>query len=294
MKKDVTIAIWGYGKPVTNILPTVLAGGIKVAYVRFDRMRDDAVQWIQQIESNGIKVYGDDYPMMAVDLVFVNNYNKIVTNAELSQTVFLNYHVGLLPKWRGNSANGWAIINGAKEVGFTLHRIIPMLDAGNIYYRFEYPYSSRETYFNARVAMDKDLREHLCNVIRKVIDDPNSYAMMNEGEFVYCSKFRPIDGNISSWQYTTDEIIRRHYVFAPPLGTGLKFTFKGKTYEIHALSKVDEFAESKGIPGGVVYIYDGSLWVKTQDTAVSLDCITCEGEEVDCQKEFIIGQRLAN
>lgn len=294
MKRDTTIAIWGYGKPLVNILPTILDGGIKVSYVRFDKMRDDAAIWKEQIEALGIKVYGENYPRNVVDLIFVINFNKIITTEDLSQAVFLNYHVGLLPKWRGNSANGWAIINGENEVGYTLHRIIPMLDAGDIYYQFAYPYSPSETYYNARLAMDQDLHAHISDVIRQVSTTPDNYCRKNEGDFVYCNKFRPIDGDISNWQYTTEEIIRRHYVFAPPLGTGLKFIAKGNTYEIQALSSIDNFADAKGIPGGVVYINGKSLWIKTQDTAIALDYITCAGEAVDCQKEFVIGQRLKN
>lgn len=292
MKSDITIAIWGYGKPLVNILPTILNGGIKVAYVRFDKMRDDADTWKGQIGALGIRVLGEDYPKEAVDLVLVINYNKIVTDQELSRSVFLNYHVGLLPKWRGNSANGWSIINGENEVGYTLHRITSMLDAGDIYYQFSYPYRPDQTYYNARLAMDKDLHAHICDIIRQVSANPESYCRKNEGEFVYCSKFRPVDGDISNWQYTTEEIIRRHYVFAPPLGTGLKFVAKGKTYEIQELSKIADFADSIGIPGGVVYMQGSSLWVKTKDTAISLDVIMCDGKVVDCKKEFIIGQRL--
>jgi len=292
MKKELTIAIWGYGKPLVNILPTIIANGIKVAYVRFDRMREDADILKSEIESVGLKVYGNDYPKDAASLIFVINYNSIISNEELALAVFLNFHVGILPKWRGNSANGWGIINGENEVGYTLHRIIPDLDAGNIYYQYTYPYSPNETYYNARIAMDNDLHKNICSVIRKVYDYPDDYCKLNNGPFVYCNKFRPIDGDISDWKYTTDELIRRHYVFAPPLGTGLKFASKGKIYEIQALSAIDNFAKSTGIPGGVVYFHGQSVWVKTTDTAISLDRITYNGKIIDCRQAFIIGQRL--
>lgn len=292
MKNDITIAIWGFGKPLLEILPVILANGIKVSYVRFDCMREDSPQWKEQVESLGLNVYGDNYPKESVDLVFVTNYNRIITNEELEQSIFLNYHVGLLPKWRGNSANGWAIINGEQAVGYTLHRVIPLLDAGDIYYQFAYPYIFGETYYNARVAMDADLKEHICNVIRDVYKSPDEYSSKNKGQFVYCNKFRPIDGDISSWQYTTDEIVRRYYVFAPPLGTGLKFSTKGKVYEIHEVSKIEGFAESKGISGSVVYFNNNSMWIKTLDTAISIDRLLCDGTEVNMKKEFMIGQRL--
>lgn len=292
MKNDRTIAIWGYGKPLMSVIPSILADGLNVAYVRFDRMREDAAMWIEKIESEGIKVYSDDYPRKKVDLVFVINYNKIVTETELKENVFLNYHVGLLPQWRGNSANGWAVINGENQVGYTLHRLIPMLDAGDIYYQFAYRYAPSETYYDARQAMDEDFQRNLCRVIRSTIDNPERYAKKNDGDFVYCSKFRPSDGDVSGWQFTTDELIRRQYVFSPPLGTGLKFTAKGRTYEIRKMSKIEGFAESRGVAGGVVYIKENSLWVKTLDTAISLDTLVCEGDVVDCNTHFVIGQRL--
>lgn len=292
MKDNIKIAIWGYGKPLVNILPTILNSGIQVAYVRFDRIRNDASSWIEQIEPMGIEVYGDDYPETTLDLVFVINYNKIISEQELNNTLFLNYHVGILPKWRGNSANGWAVINGENHVGYTLHKVVPMLDAGPIYYQYKHPIALGETYINARIAMDADLQGKIGNVIKQVIENPDDYCEGCDSEFVYCSKFHPEDGDISSWQFTTDEILRRHYVFGPPLGTGLKFKNKGKVYDIVALSKVKNFADSKGIPGGVVYFSNGSMWIKTLDTAIAIDGLKCQGEDVNMIKEFMIGQRL--
>lgn len=292
MKADIKIAIWGYGKPLVNILPAILNSGIQVAYVRFDRMRADASSWIEQIEPMGIKVYGGDYPKANLDLIFVINYNKIIPEQELKETLFLNYHVGLLPKWRGNSANGWAVINGENYVGYTLHKVVPMLDAGPIHYQYKHPIILGETYFKARLAMDADLQEKIGNIIKQVIAAPEDYCETSESVFVYCSKFHPEDGDISTWQFTTEEILRRHYVFGPPLGTGLKFQNKGKVYDIVALSKVENFADSKGIPGGVVYFNNGSMWIKTLDTAISIDGLKCHGEDVNMHKDFMIGQRL--
>lgn len=292
MKDSLTIAIWGYGKPLINILPTILANGIHVAYVRFDRMRADASSWMEQIETYGIKVYSDDYPKVKLDLVFVINYNRIISEQELAQSLFLNYHVGLLPKWRGNSANGWAILNGENYVGYTLHKIVPMLDAGPIYYQYKHPYVEGETYYNARVGMEEDLQNKIGDVIRAVVENPENYLSVDTSDFVYCSKFHPEDGDISSWQFTTENLLRRQYVFGPPLGTGLKFRNKGKIYDIVAISKIANFAESLGIAGGIVYFNNGSMWVKTLDTAVSIDKLQSEGVDVNMAKEFMIGQRL--
>ena len=44
----------------------------------------------------------------------------------------INYHPSLLPKYRGGSAINWAVINGEKETGVTIHFIDEGVDTGPI------------------------------------------------------------------------------------------------------------------------------------------------------------------
>jgi len=290
--KNPSIAVWGDGKPVLSILPVLKENGINIEYVKQDKKHVDSENFIKAVNDLGYQCYIEDYPNIDLDLVLTINYNRIVTDEQLKRYQFMNYHVGLLPKWRGNSANGWAVINGENEVGYTLHKIVPMLDDGPIYYQFKYPYHEGKTYVEAKQAMEIDLRANIAEVIKNVVSNPQSFVDESEKKYVYCSKFRPIDGVIKDWNITSEEIIRKLYVFGPPLGTGLKFTFKEREYEIRAVSRLPHFAESKGVHGGVVYIVNGSMWIKTLDSAISIDEIFSNGEKIDISKNFIIGQRL--
>lgn len=292
MNNKFSIAVWGDGNPVLELLPILKKNGIHVEYVKQDKEHSYSESFFKAVNDLGYSCYLDDYPDIDVDIVFTINYNRIITKEQLDRYKFVNYHVGLLPKWRGNSANGWAIINGENEIGYTIHKIVLMLDDGPIYYRFKYPYNEEKTYIDAKVMMEEHFRENISDIIKNVIINPNVYIEDKESNYVYCNKFRPIDGIITNWNITTDEIIRKLYVFGPPLGTGLKFSFKDRLYEIHRVSRLPRFAESKGIPGGVVYISNGSLWVKTLDSAISIDEIFCDGQKVDPFEYFIIGQRL--
>lgn len=42
----------------------------------------------------------------------------------------LNAHAGDLPRYRGNACPNWAILNGETQIGLTVHRMVPELDAG--------------------------------------------------------------------------------------------------------------------------------------------------------------------
>lgn len=52
----------------------------------------------------------------------------------------LNAHCGDLPRYRGNACPNWAIINGEKQIGITIHCMDPMLlDGGDIILKDFYP-----------------------------------------------------------------------------------------------------------------------------------------------------------
>lgn len=45
---------------------------------------------------------------------------------------WLNFHSSLLPRYRGRAPLNWAIINGEKELGVTVHHIDEGTDTGDI------------------------------------------------------------------------------------------------------------------------------------------------------------------
>lgn len=289
--KKPLIAIWGFGKPAIEVFQILKDSSVDVAYVKADYNRPTINVFHNQLKECGIdEFYIDEIPSIEVDLIFTINYNRLIPDEILSKYHIVNYHVGLLPMWRGNGGNGWGIINGANAVGYTIHEMWPMLDAGPIYYQFAYPYMEGDTYIKARLAMADDLKRVLPQLLSGIIAGKIEGKEQN-GPFTYCATFRPIDGMVR-WEESTDMILRRFYVFGPPLGTGLRFVFKEKEYSITKLSRIEGFANAVGVPGSVVYKVGKSVWVKTGDSAVSIDELYSEGEIVDTSKVFIIGQRL--
>lgn len=56
-----------------------------------------------------------------------------------------NFHPGLLPEYRGSGAFSWAIINGEKTTGVTLHELDVDIDHGPILDRAEFPILAGDT-----------------------------------------------------------------------------------------------------------------------------------------------------
>lgn len=71
---------------------------------------------------------------LAPDVIFSFYYRNLLSDAIVSlapQGAF-NLHGSLLPHYRGRAPLNWVLVNGEKETGVTLHRMVKRADAGNI------------------------------------------------------------------------------------------------------------------------------------------------------------------
>lgn len=57
----------------------------------------------------------------------------------------INYHPSLLPKYRGGAAINWALINGEKETGITIHYVDKGIDTGDIIFQEKVEISPEDT-----------------------------------------------------------------------------------------------------------------------------------------------------
>ncbi len=292
MTKKIVLA--GFGNPLLQLLRHwinhFMISGVIVDYDR----RGKHSWFYSELEKENVPVITfEELKTIEVDVIIVFNYNRIIDITLIDEKIqILNIHMGLLPLYRGNFANAWSILNGDLTVGYSLHAVSESLDAGEIFYTFKYEIKEGETYINAKNAINKDIFEHLPRKLIQVIDGEIKGTSQVGEQFTYASQLYPEDG-IIDWGHSTDDIFNKHIVFARPLGTGLKFMFKSKLIEISKLSKIKNYKSSKGINGAIIFKTSmGSIWVKTQDRAISIDEIIVDGETVVPASIFKIGERL--
>ena len=85
-------------------------------------------------ERLGIAVHQPDRPQLPepVDRVVVCAYGLYIPSRLLEQSLWLNVHPSLLPRWRGAAPVERAILAGDEQTGVTIHRTVEELDAGPI------------------------------------------------------------------------------------------------------------------------------------------------------------------
>jgi methionyl-tRNA formyltransferase len=219
-------------------------------------------------------------------------YSKIIPASVLSEFFALNIHAGLLPKWRGFNANCWAVINGEKEVGYTLHQMTECLDAGPIYYKFTVGIGDDEHYAEVIPKIQKRVSENISNILADIIDGKFHPISQDDKPHIYTTRLRPEVGTIADWNIKTNYLYNLYRVLGAPYGTGMFFSYKEKIFEITQMSKCKDIVDYIGICGVVVLVRGGSIIVKTADNVISIDEIKNEENLLSPASVFRIGQKL--
>src|SRR5262245_37453536 len=92
-------------------------------------------------EGLGIPVFQPERPALPepVDAVVVCAYGLYIPPALLDQSLWVNVHPSLLPRWRGAAPVERAILAGDEQTGVTIHRTVEALDAGPIAAQERFP-----------------------------------------------------------------------------------------------------------------------------------------------------------
>jgi methionyl-tRNA formyltransferase len=140
-------------------------------------------------ERLGIPVHQPEKPELPdrVDRVVVCAYGLYIPPRLLGESLFLNVHPSLLPRWRGAAPVERAILAGDEETGVTIHETVEALDAG--------PIAAREAFaigdLDAGCVFER-AGEIAARLLNEVIDAPAFEPQPEDGS-TYAEKITPAD-----------------------------------------------------------------------------------------------------
>ncbi len=151
------------------------------------------------------------------DFIFSFYYRRMLPPEVLAAAKrgAFNMHGSLLPKYRGRAPVNWAVLNGERETGATLHEMVAKPDAGRIVDQQAVPIGPDETAGEvmakvsaaAETIMKRSIRALLAGTARL---RPNDLAAGS-----YYGARRPEDGRID-WSKSAQEIHNLVRAVAPP------------------------------------------------------------------------------
>jgi len=159
---------------------------------------------------------------LAPDLGVIVAYGGLVREPLLStpRLGWINLHFSLLPRWRGAAPVQHAILAGDETTGVSVFRLVPELDAGELYAQVEEPIGR----FHTAGSLLERLARIGAPVVVDVVDaleEGTAVGRPQEGEASHARKLRLDDGRIE-WTRPAAEIDRRIRAVTPEPGAATR------------------------------------------------------------------------
>ena len=144
---------------------------------------------------------------MAPDFIFSFYYRNMLSEEILAIPAkgALNLHGSLLPKYRGRVPINWAIINGEKETGVTLHYMTRKADAGDIVDQEKIEITNDDTAKTPFGKADKAAALLLDRALPLLKDGKAARIPQDDSKATTFGGRKPADGQID-WSKPADEI----------------------------------------------------------------------------------------
>lgn len=143
----------------------------------------------------------------APDAIFSFYYRNLICEdiLKIPSLGAYNLHGSLLPKYRGRAPANWALVNGEKETGLTLHHMVKKADAGDIVAQKKVKISREDTALTLFKKLVPLTREILTETVPLIENGTAPKIPQNHAEATVFKSRTPEDGRID-WTCEAEEI----------------------------------------------------------------------------------------
>ncbi len=144
---------------------------------------------------------------MAPDILFSFYYRNMISEEILSIPAHgcINLHGSLLPEYRGRVPLNWAVINGEKKTGVTLHYMTRKADAGDIIGQEAFEITDSDTAKTVHLKAAEHARSLLRKMLPLIAEGKAPRIPQDESKATYYHGRKPEDGLIH-WEQTAEQV----------------------------------------------------------------------------------------
>ncbi|MBN1374474.1 hypothetical protein JW962_04045 [Candidatus Dojkabacteria bacterium] len=163
------ITLWGTSRITHTILKGLLENSdLNITTLITTNIKTTYVQLIELCKTKEIPV--TDKPTGYKGINIVASYGKYIPEKFFGNpdSIFINIHPSLLPKYRGANPIVGAILVGDTKTGVTFHRTVKGMDEGEIFQQFEASIVPSETAYSLEYKLAKLAHEKLPNLLNNL------------------------------------------------------------------------------------------------------------------------------
>lgn len=299
MSRGLRLALFGDGAWAADALSRIQQGPHEVAAVVLRRTPSDrtleavarefGLPVLQPVKVNTPTMV-DSLRGAGVELGLSVAYDQIFGPMllEAAPLGFLNLHAGMLPFYRGRNVINWALINGEREIGVTIHFLDQGVDTGDILLQRGMPVGWTDTY-----------RDLLCRVVR-MAPEMVTEALDLVASGAYERRPQPAIGTYYggrgegdewlAWSDSSESLHNKVRAISQP-GPGARTLLGDRVITIWRAFFDPAWPRYRATPGQVVGRSREGAVVKTGDSTLLVQEVQEEGGELDCPR-WPIGCRL--
>lgn len=229
------------------------------------------------------------FAAMQPDLAVVAAYGKIIAESVIAipRLGMINVHASLLPRYRGAAPIQRAVLNGERETGVTIMRIVKELDAGAMFAKVAVPIGPEATSEEVERELAARGGALLVDVVDEMAAGTARETPQDDAEATYAPKITREEGPID-WTRPARAIHDQVRGLTPwprawthAQGERLILTKTGV-----------EPVSAPGAPGTILEAAGDRLVVRAGDQGVRILALQPEGKRVMGAREFLAGRPL--
>lgn len=220
MNKRPRIALFAYSEVGCLCLEELVKDGANVIVVYTHEDDPNEEIWFRSVkkiaEAKGIPVRTppkiseadiDELRGMEPELILSFYYRAMIPKAvlDLPRLGAYNIHGALLPKYRGRACVNWAVLNGEKETGATLHVMTEFADRGDIIAQKSVPILFEDTAHDVFLKVAYAARDIIAENLFALEAGTAARTPQDESQATKFGRRRPEDGEID-WTKSAAEI----------------------------------------------------------------------------------------
>ena len=215
------------------------------------------------------------------DLVIVMAYGNLLPNNILNIPTFgcINIHVSLLPRWRGAAPVEYALLNGEKQTGVTIFKLVDKLDAGPIISQVSILVDDSLNKNELFKKLNNIGKELIIKILPNYFDNKIILKDQNEQEATYASKINSKMTQIN-FNESVKNVFNKIRAFSPKPGAW--FLLNNERIKIISCKKTIE----KSVPSKII---NEHFHIGCNDGIIIPIVIQREGKKPMEIKEFLRG-----
>ena len=221
-----------------------------------------------------------------IDLIVTCAYGQFIPSKLLEYPTYgsVNVHASLLPKLRGGAPIHKAIIEGHKESGVSIMRMVKKMDAGAVMSQCHVTIDESDTMGSLYDKLAVAGAQLLSESVPKIIDGTAVFKEQNEAEATFAYTIQKEEEHID-FSKDVDSVYNHIRGLIPgPVGFGL---VNGKEVKFHKVRKL--MRKPNGDCGEILGMIDNGYAIACLDGIILVDEIQLEGKAKMEAKVFYNG-----